>query len=185
MKTLISRPTEHDKDVFEGAIDMLLPSVLEWEIVTSEQDMCSDDERKTIRDELIKGIRSSNDKDGYALARSLERSVMWSPDAALVDILDYFGSFLARVHREKVKSWVIKSNIIPQKSIGDSVRVKVRGGEYDGFVLSVDKTTAQYTINIPALGHFKYTFSNGVAIKNDGRFSGTQGIIKPVEEIDD
>lgn len=185
MKTLISRPTEHDKDVFEGAIDMLLPSVLEWEIVTSEQDMCSDDERKTIRDELIKGIRSSNDKDGYALARSLERSVMWSPDAALVDILDYFGSFLARVHREKVKSWVIKNNIIPQKSIGDSVRVKVRGGEYDGFVLSVDKTTAQYTINVPALGHFKYTFSNGVAIKNDGRFSGTQGIIKPVEEIDD
>lgn len=185
MKTLTPRPTEYDKDIFEAAIDMLFPSVLEWVIETSEQDDYSEDECREIRNELVKGIRNSNNKDGYAIARSLEKSLMWEPDAELVDILDFFGSFLASVHREKVKLWALKNTIIPQKSIGDSVRVKFRGEEYDGFVLSFDETIARYTINVPALGHFEYKFENGIAIQVDKRLSGTQGLIKPVEEIDD
>jgi hypothetical protein len=179
-----SRPRESDDAIFEQAIDLLMPSVWDWVTASSGQANYPNEEREGVRAELKKCIgHNSYTKDGYQLARSLEYS-MWEPDSELVDILDSYTIFIDRAHREAVKLWVVDNQIIPQKNIGDAVLVKVRGVEYDGFILSVDTTTAQYTINIPALGHIEHTFDNGVATRV-GSETGTFGTIKPVEEIDD
>lgn len=180
----VPRPSERDDDIFEKAIDLLMPSVWDWVTASSGQENYPNEEREYTREELKKAIgRNSYTKDGYQLARSLEYS-MWEPDSELVDILDSYSVFLDRAHREAVKLWVIDNQIIPQKKIGDTVFVKVRGVEYSGRILEIDTTTAQYTINIPALGHVEYIFENETATRVDNG-SGTLGTIKPVEEIDD
>jgi len=185
-KKEVPRPTESNPEIFVAAIDLLMPSIWDWVTATSEQENYPNDEREHVRSELIEGIgRNSFIKDGYQLARKMEHSAMWEPDSELVDILDSYGRFLSQAHRDSVKAWVTENNIIPQKKIGDAVFVSVLGVEYEGFILSVDNLTAQYSINIPSLGHLMYTFADGVATRADDRRSGTNSVVKPAEEIDD
>lgn len=189
MKTLtVNRPSERNPKIMEAAADMLLPTIWDWVTASSSMEDYPNDEMETVRLELIKAIKSSTRGfDGYDLAKTIERQSMWEPDAELVDILDSYSRFLNQAHRDAVKAWVIESGIIPQKMVGDDVIVSVIRQEYNGTIVSVDLETAQYSINIPDLGHIKCDFTtdgDGKKIVNRTG-SGTFGIIKPVEEIDD
>lgn len=189
MKTLtVNRPSERNPEIIEAAADMLLPTIWDWVTASSSTENYPNDERETVRLELIRAIKSSTRGfDGYDLAKTIERQSMWEPDAELVDILDSYSRFLNQAHRDAVKAWVIENGIIPQKMVGDDVIVSVIRKEHNGTIVSVDLETAQYCVNIPDLGHEKCNFSvnenNKKILKITG--SGTIGIIKPVEEIDD
>ncbi len=188
MKTPINkRPSERTPEIIEAAVNMLMPTVWDWVTASSSTENYPTDERETARLELIKAVNSSTRGfDGYDLAKTIERQSMWEVDASLVDILDSYSHFLYQAHRDAVKAWVIENNIIPQKDIGDDVIVSVLRSEYNGKIVRVDAETAQYSVNILALGHAEHEFltvDGKKVAKSKG--TGTLGVIKPVEEIDD
>lgn len=188
MKTLnVPRPSERDEAVLDTAIEMIMPSVWDW---ITALDHYESDEREGVRLDLKKAIgRSYISFDGYQIARNLEQSALWEPDSELVDVLDAFIRFVHQAHRDAVKLWVSENAIIPQHRVGDSVLVKVRGVEHEGLITRVDEETAQYSVNIPALGHVPHILTkdeNGNAVvEKESSATGTLGIILPVEEVDD
>lgn len=56
-----------------------------------------------IAKDLVKALRFS-DYDGYSLAKELD--IYYSPDAALVDILDAAGTYAHNAYHEACKNWV-------------------------------------------------------------------------------
>lgn len=188
MKTLISkRPSERTPEIMEAAVDMLMPTVWDWVIESSSAGSCSSDEREMVRLKLIKAVKNSTrDFDGYDLAKTIEQQFMWDVDASLVEILDSYSHLLYKAHRNAVKAWVIENNIIPQRDVGDDIMVIVFQVGYHGRIVHVDTETAQYSVNIPALGHAEHEFSTiGGKKVAKSKGNGSLSVIKPVEEIDD
>lgn len=170
------RPVASCPFVVEEAIQSISQQVLEWSGEECEQG---------ILDDLSDVIRSSHDFCGYEIAKKLD-NIGWSPDATLVDILDQYETLLARAHDEAVKKWVVENNIVPQKKVGDAVRITTLDKKIvDGFIHGVNAALALYTVNVPSLGHLAYSYENGIAKAEDKFASGVCGLCLPIEKIDD
>lgn len=93
------RPTINDPAVIRAAAEKLLPNVKAWlEQDRDKQDEWSDEE---ITDQLFKAMLWGS--DGYELAKNLDR---WSPDAALVEILDSAVSYKFTARDKACVEWM-------------------------------------------------------------------------------
>jgi hypothetical protein len=111
-------------------------------------------------------------KDGYQIARILEKDMWYEPDVHLVDDMDSIPHKCRECVRREVEKWVIDCEITPKYEVGNEVRVTVRNVEYIGEIAAVNSKDATYTIFIQELGHVR----EGV---------GTHGTIKKFEEIEE
>lgn len=101
------RPKRSDETIVREAAKKLAPKVKEWLNDDSE-------EIADIEADLVKAIKYND--DGYEVARSLDGQ--YSPDAALVEILDDAGWAKREAHSKAEAEWVKANNIqeIPLES---------------------------------------------------------------------
>jgi hypothetical protein len=111
-------------------------------------------------------------KDGYQIARRLEKDMYYEPDVHLVDDMDMLPNRCRQCLCEEVEKWVIDCEITSKYQVGDEVKATVRNVEYIGEIAAVNSKDATYTIFIQELGHVR----EGV---------GTHGTIKKFEEIEE
>lgn len=171
------RPNRDDPRVAAGVVKLLAPKMKDWVEVdgatTSDQAICED---------LAVALTDANDWDGYSLASFLESQASWSPDAALVEILNLADDYRYQVEREIVSQWIQETGLKSQHTIGDVVKVRYlsRGMgpagrkpvEYMGAIWQVYRDTGKYVVNVPELGHAK-----------PGEM-GLQGLVLTWEEVD-
>lgn len=81
-------------------------------------------------------------QDGYDMAHWLEKNAGWSPDAALVEILD--AGWLYDARSACVKDWVRINNPRPKFKVGEDV-LTPKG---IGMVIEVIEVSAEYTVMI-------------------------------------
>ena len=142
------RPKRTDTDIITEAARQLAPKVKAWLRSGIEGD---DTELSDIESDLVKAIRY--DDDGYAIARDLDGK--YSPDAALVEILDEAGSLKSSALSKAQAEWVKANNLTPPE-IGTRVQcVKPHGIRKDAGVGTVTRNfdDGKSTVNFPALGH--------------------------------
>ena len=131
------RPTIQDDDVVRLAARNAVRRIAdEWE----DDEITADD--TIVIQELYEAFSRNYDDDGYTLARRLETIFCWSPDAALVEILDH--DFLHRARDEAVKQWVNVYGIKPELSIG--TEVVCRHGI--GVITEIAENAAEYVVQI-------------------------------------
>lgn len=139
--TIPPRPTKHDEDIIRAGIELCFFDIFDQVGGESGQ-------QGELRDELFVVVKdAAGDLDGYNLARLLEDTFYWSPDAQLVDSLDGIADKIYRVHAVKVKEWVQAHNVTPLLKAGDRVEYKsgweVRRGVIAGFRME----TAEYLVH--------------------------------------
>lgn len=182
MTLSVKRPKETDLDVQKAAVDMLMPTVWAW--INANGDCLYE------KDEIIKDLVKAVDTrlyyfDGYRFAKILE-NYGWEPDTSLVNVLDSYKGFLTQAHKDAVRLWVVENNIIPQKDVGDDVIISALGCKYSGKIVFVDIETAQYSVNIPGLGHAEHDFMiiDGKKVAKN-KTTGVISLTMFVEETDD
>lgn len=89
---------------------------------------------------LAKEMRYAH-RDGYALARELERYHGVSPDSQLVEILDEASSVLSDAHTDALEKWVKLTGWTPRFAQGDRVRHDTLG---EGIINEVKASVATY-----------------------------------------
>jgi hypothetical protein len=182
MNTELKRPAKNTGEMIEAAVEMIFPSVWDWLKSAGDSDF-SNEEQVNIKKDLRKAIDGCwGDYDGYRIARRLDDSCMWECDAQLVDILDSFWSYIDKVHDVAVQNWVKECGIIPQHSIGDDIEIKIFGKEYSGTIVGVNPLSAKYTVNVPSMGHKKFSLVDGAPVFEPG--SDSLGVIIEVETVD-
>ena len=105
------RPDRYSDDISKEVAVELLPKVQQW--LKQNGDDSSDD--AGILKDLAKALNWGN-KDGYELAKDLDGQ-SWSPDSALVEILDEAQSIRRRIYGKKCEEWVML-NHIPAPKLG-------------------------------------------------------------------
>ena len=138
------RPKRTDQAIIQEAARQLAPKVKRWleDFGTILEDIESD---------LVKAIRY--DDDGYALAKDLEGN--YSPDAALVEILDETGMLKSAALRKAQTEWA-KANSLTPPEIGTRVRcvIGLRKVKDAGVgTVICNHPDGKSTVNFPALGH--------------------------------
>jgi hypothetical protein len=103
------------------------------------------DEIDSVADDLTKALRWHT--DGYELASELDS---YSPDAALVEILDDADHLIRSEHEKACIAWV-EANGLKGPEIGTQVKHK-RGGEELGTVTK-NWPDGRSTVGFPTLGH--------------------------------
>jgi hypothetical protein len=151
------RPKSTDAEIVKKAVENLLPSVIDW-LNTSGGDTINYDEnaeeKANLTTELTEAINGSSVNDGYQIARELDRG-SWSPDAALVEILDCTDGLIRTAVQHASEKWFKESGITPH-AVG--TRVKCNTNKADdvhgkiGLIVDV-RPDGRYTVNIPELGH--------------------------------
>ena len=87
-------------------------------------------------------------KDGYQIARRLEKDMYYEPDVHLVDDMDMLPNRCRQCLCEEVEKWVIDCEITSKYQVGDEVKATVRNVEYIGEIAAVNSKDATYTIFI-------------------------------------
>ena len=93
------RPKQFDQSVVNAAAKKLAPKVKEW--------LDDDSELAYIEEDLTKALKWHD--DGYEIARKLDGQ--YSPDAALVKILDEASYLKSEACRDAERAWVKENNI--------------------------------------------------------------------------
>ena len=139
-----ARPKRSDDAIVAAAAKRLAAEVKEW--LNDESTL------EEIEADLVKAIKYDN--DGYDIARRLDGQ--YSPDAALVEILDNASHFKSSAQTKAEIEWVNANNITPP-AIGSKVTYKEHG--YDGKLISGEVTEnhreGKSTIFCASLGHVK------------------------------
>lgn len=163
----IKRPTFDTID-FSDAYEEMAEEIISWESDSSASlEETAEDLKKLF------SISEIYTEGGYELAKKMERSWAVDVDTELVNILDGFSNIVHMACREAERNWVKDCWITPKHSIGDVVKTKVRGKEYEGTIVSIYNDLAEYVINILELGHVK------------AGEMGTQGTVKHFEDIEE
>lgn len=164
----VPRPTSDSADITSVYIEMA-ELINDWD----NQDMDQEEFEEFVED--LKDNFSSYDlfnKDGYKIARKLEKDMYFEPDVSLVDDMDMISNKCRECLGREIQQWVVDCQITPKYEVGDEVKVTVRGVEYIGEISQIYEKTAEYSIFIEELGHVR----QGV---------GTHGTIKKFEEIEE
>ena len=139
-----ARPKRSDDSIISAAAKRLAIEVKQW--LNDESTL------EEIEADLVKAIKY--DSDGYDIARRLDGQ--YSPDAALVEILDNAGHYKSSAQTKAETEWVNANNITPP-AIGSKVSYKQHG--YDGKTISGEVTEnhkdGKSTIFCASLGHVK------------------------------
>lgn len=140
------RPKSTDDSIIKEAARQLAPKVKKWLGADG-----ADTEIGEIEADLAKAIRY--DDDGYEIARDLDGN--YSPDAALVEILDEAGSLKHAALSKAATEWV-KENSLTAPAIGTRVRCAIGRREVKdagvGTVIA-NQPDGKSTVNFPTLGH--------------------------------
>ena len=152
------RPKISDDASLQRYVDALIPRVLTWLRDAGEFDESNPGESylRQLREELLDSVDYHN--DGYEIAKNLERRHYWGVDASLVEILDDSRALRMVTFYSLIKEWVFSNGILPQYSVGQSVRFRMsetRDAEHVSEITEVRLDRAQYLINSPMLGHVK------------------------------
>jgi hypothetical protein len=140
MKTpLTQRPKSYDETVVKEAAEKLLPDVIGWlgDDGTPESEVLED---------LIKALRYGD--DGYEIAKSMDGN--YSPDAALVEILDSASSHKRFALEKACKEWVAAEGL-DGPEIGANV-THSRSKDAIGTVMR-NWPDGRSTVAFPELGH--------------------------------
>lgn len=140
---LMKRPTKSDCIVKRRALEMFMPKVKSY----LGKDWC-DSEQPHIEKQLMEVMDEY--KDGYAMARELERRYYWSEDRELVDLMDEGEDCLRRAHEELQGQWIRAYGIAPEREIGDSVMAEIynRKGQV-GVISKFYLDSARYGVRYP------------------------------------
>ena len=95
----------------------LLPEVQLWlnEPATSNDDLIA---------QMIDALKScGSDRDGYKLARALEQTHCWDPDAELVEILADAEFHADRVYEAEMKDWVLNNRVVLEHRLSTMVNI--------------------------------------------------------------
>lgn len=140
MSDTMKRPNMAEKYVQQRAAELCLSDIRRW------QPVANDDERE-LMDDLMKVLGSH--RNGYELAKELERRCGWDPDADLVAILDNCSYCCTQAINELTRQWVICLGIKPAHAVGDRVRLSMSyGGHKDGLVVKVNAEQASYGVRV-------------------------------------
>jgi len=150
------RPKISDVVSQERYVDALIPRVLGWLRECGEfvDDTPGEYYLQQLREELLDSVDYYN--DGYEIAKNLERRHYWSVDASLVELLDDSRALRVVTFNSLIKEWVFSNGILPQYSVGQSVRfVTMRNIEHVGEITRINVDQAQYVIYCAELGHVR------------------------------
>lgn len=132
-----------NKDMKAELAKIIGKEIFEWcEGETDLEDCISDFE------EIYK--YHSND-NGYELAKQFEREG-YSPDGALVELLEGIWVDKNELIRNAVKKWVIEDDIKPSIEIGTNVIVQYGNKKVEGTITGTYLETAEYKVMIPSEG---------------------------------
>lgn len=137
----MKRPTIYDQAVIQAVAKKLSPKVVDW----------LGEEGTDVSRELAQAIDDALSYDAYRIARCLEESAHWEPDADLVGRLETAFIEADRAKRELVAEWVKSEGIQPAHQVGDSVKFK--GATYE--VTKVDEQMGQYLLFSEIMGHVR------------------------------
>lgn len=141
----MDRPKLSDDYIAKAAAEDLLPELMEWA-------KAGESERANYLADAVEVMKDAAFKNGYELARELERGG-YEPDARLVEILDgAFGLLLTR-HRHAIKEWVKGWNISVPWQVGQRARVTYKGKEFVGQITSIRPDEAICIVTVSELGH--------------------------------
>ena len=70
--------------------------------------------------DIFKATRNG-ERDGFRIARELERGCSWDCDMETAEALDGFGSALDAIHSAAEKKWAAENPALPTFSAGDTV----------------------------------------------------------------
>ena len=144
--TIPARPKRSDDAVIAAAAKKLAPAVREW--------LNDETELKDIEADLAQAMKY--DSDGYDIARHLDGQ--YSPDAALVEILDGAGYAKISASSKAEAEWVKANNLQPP-AIGSMVSFTGRYGITAGGVVSGEVTKnhpdGKSTIFCASQGHVR------------------------------
>jgi hypothetical protein len=144
------RPNYHDEKVKEKVAkevsQELGKEVFEWCDKETPLEQCISDTEAIL-------IKCGSSEDGYGLAKEFEDEG-YSPDSALVEILDSTDHYIRNAVDRLVKEWVFNNNIKPTLDISPDVTYSVRYGSkiHDGILVSAYTDEAKYGVKIPAAG---------------------------------
>lgn len=135
------RPKIDHPAVRKLVLDVLVSEVMKWAWDSNqEQEMRKD----------LNAVLNRGHEDGFKSARYLEQHCHWvGCDMALVKILDEIDTYLFMAIQTLTKAWVQLSGVTPKYSEGQVVTHK--GNQ--ATITDVKHETAEYVLNIPALGH--------------------------------
>lgn len=136
------RPARHDDLVVQAAAKEILPKVMEW---------LNDDEYElsAIEGDLVKALKHNS--DGYDIAKSLEVRSGYSPDAALVEILDGCAFAKIKAHDKLCRDWV-SANSIKEPPLQTRVTWSRKADAGVGVVVK-NYPEGKSTVSFAALGH--------------------------------
>jgi len=147
------RPIANDKEVKLLVIEQIMPEILRWLGETMDDDNNTEDVTK----QLLDAIEYS--KDGYEMARDLERDDCWSSNSELVDVLD--GLDFRNILDKVTILWIKDNDVKPLFKVGDIVRVKTKDTGHRGLKqfycgeITNIRPEGTYTVCIEELGHVK------------------------------
>ncbi len=110
------------------------------------------DYRESNRSQITKQILAVlfGRRDGYTMARDLEKNHGWAEDRELVGLMDVAESALVDAHKELVVQWVKVYNITADRKIGDEVRTNIRPrGNVAGTIVKLYEDEAHYGVRYP------------------------------------
>ena len=149
-----NRPTIFDADIQSEVAQQLLPSLIKW-LQARGEEICDEEEKKHVTEEVAKAIDTAVSYDSYKIARELD-DAGWFADGDLVSLLERALSFAIGCHDRKTRKWVQDEGIVAGIAVGTTVRVYDRGGRlivYEGTIIRVDPSKARYLIFSEKLGH--------------------------------
>jgi hypothetical protein len=131
------RPSRTAETIYCDVARKLLPEVMDW----LKQDGSRHDEARVL-DDLAEAIENCDERDGYHIARYLERKG-WACDFELCEMLDRADYLVYLEHENLVRAWVKASGITPKLKIGDVVSTPHVGV---GPIVGINPELAQYIV---------------------------------------
>lgn len=91
-------------------------------------------------------------EDGYEIAKSLDSSYGYSPNAQFVEALDCTSSLYSGIIDQQSKEWVLAYNVNMPLAIGDKVKFPYFRGSIEGEITRLFPNEAKYGIWSETLG---------------------------------
>lgn len=140
------RPCERDPEIIAAAVEESRKEIEGW--LAEDTDL---DDWEEVKSDVCAAVRSSS--DGYARAQFLD-SKGWSPDSALVEIMDGISCWSAV--RDATIKWVAENKIAAAHAVGDRINLhrgytlsgKPSGGISTGTITDIRADTAEYLVLI-------------------------------------
>ncbi len=113
----LPRPKRHSDESRRATALALLPDVQRWlnEPATRVEDSIA---------QMMSALQScGSDLDGYRLARALEQTHGWDPDAELVEILADADFQADRIYEAEMKDWVLNNSVVLEHRLCAAVNI--------------------------------------------------------------